>query len=328
MIEEHDFLHGKGSISRCKVKEEYLEEVGGIIGLRRPMRVVVDAGNGVAGLFAPELLRRIGCEVTELHCESDGTFPNHPPNPENPANMRELREKVAAIGADIGFAYDGDGDRLGVVDERGERYNADSILILLSRDFLSRHAGDRVLVDVKSSNLVIKDITRHGGVPVIWKTGHSLIKRKMHDDYIKLAGEFSGHMFMAEGYYPIDDAMLASCRLAEYLSRQDLPLSQLLGELPERYSTDTIELACPDDEKFWVVSEVTKYFSESCDVLDIDGARIMFDGGWALVRASNTSPNLTLRFEANTEERLAEIQSIIYKKLIEFPAVILPTQVS
>jgi phosphomannomutase/phosphoglucomutase len=321
LIDSRNFRCGDGFLTAADVREEYLDAVSRLVSLKHPLRVVIDAGNGVAGAYAPELFRRIGAEVIELFCDSDGNFPNHAPNPEDPENVRQLQYTVVEHSADVGFAYDGDGDRLGVVNEDGDRYDADRIIILLSRDFLSRYPGSSVLIDVKSSQTVIEDIRAYGGVPMIWKTGHSLIKRKMHQEGIGLAGEFSGHIFPAEEYYPIDDAMLASGRLAEYLSFYNRPLSRLLGNLPERYATGTIEIPCSESDKFQVVADITEYFSRDGDLLTVDGARINFHGGWALVRASNTSANLTLRFEAVSEPRLREIEALVYEQLRRHPAV-------
>lgn len=321
LVDRRAFITGIGSVTSRDPKEEYFARLRQMVRVERPVKAVVDAGNGVAGLFAPALLRQIGCDVVELYCESDGTFPHHMPNPEHPENMRDLQQKVVEVKADIGLAYDGDGDRLGIVNEHGERYVADHILILLSRDLLDRHPGAEILVDVKSSQNVMEDVKSHGGIPILGKTGHSLIKRRMVRDGILLAGEFSGHMFLAENYYPIDDAFLASCRIIQTLSRQDLSLSSLLGDLPRRFSTGLVEADCSDADKFDVVASVTEFFSRQYEVVSIDGARISFGDGWALVRASNTTPTLTLRFEADSEKRLKEIQSVVYGKLKEFPSV-------
>jgi len=324
LIEEGAFVSGKGGMVPRDPKAEYMAKVAELVEVKSGLKVVVDAGNGVAGLFAPALLRQMGCEVVELYCELDGTFPHHLPDPENPKNIRDLRRKVVKVKADMGFAYDGDADRLGVVNEHGESVPTDHIVIMLSRDLLARHPRAKILIDVKASQTVIEDIREHGGIPVLWKTGHSLIKRKMHEERILFAGEFSGHMFLAENYYPIDDAILASCRLLQILSREDSSLSSLLGSLPKRFSTGLIEAYCSDRDKFDIVASVTDFFSKRYDVVTIDGARIMFGDGWALVRASNTTPSLTLRFEADSKERLEEIQSIVYEKLKEFSAVKLP----
>jgi phosphomannomutase/phosphoglucomutase len=325
LIEKHAFAVGKGAVVSKDPKKEYMAKLLELVIVKRPIKVVADAGNGVAGLYAPTLLRQIGCEVVELYCELDSRFPHHLPNPEDPSNMRDLQQRVVDVGADMGVAYDGDADRIGVVNERGERVASDHIIILLSRDLLVRHPGAKVLMDVKSSQTVVDDVIQHGGVPILWKTGHSLIRRKMHQDGILFAGEFSGHMYFAEDYYTIDDAILASCRLLQILSEQRVPLSGLLRDVPKRFSTGLIEAACSDRDKFEVVTSITDFFSKEYNVLTIDGVRIMFGDGWALVRASNTTPTLTLRFEANSQKRLKEIESIIYSKLKEFPSVRLPS---
>jgi phosphomannomutase / phosphoglucomutase len=324
IIEGQAFIAGNGTVSSRDPKEEYLSDIRSKVTLKRPLKIVIDAGNGVAGLFAPEALGQLGCHVFKLYCDLDCTFPHHLPNPENPSNLIDLQRKVLETKADIGFAYDGDGDRIGVINEIGQRLTSDEILILLSRDLLTRHPGSKILVDVKSSQNVIEDIVRHGGIPLIWKTGHSLIKRKMRESGILLAGEFSGHMFAAEDYYIIDDALMASCRLLQIISRQNLPVSKLLLNLPKRFATGLIEAACADSEKFDVVARVTEFFSKQYEVLTIDGARINFGQGWAVVRASNTTATLTLRFEADSERRLDEIGAIVYDKLKEFSSVKLP----
>src|SRR5712664_2609053 len=213
MAERGDYESGAGALEPRSPRDDYFETVGRLVRPGRRLRVVVDAGNGVAGLYAPDLLRRIGCEVVELHCESDGSFPNHLPDPEDPENVVDLQARVVEVGADLGVAYDGDADRVGIVDERGERHEADLILILLARDLLARRPGEKIVFDVKSSQSLVEDIRQHGGVPVMWKTGHSNLKRKMRDDGILLGGEVSGHMFFADGYYGVDDGVLAACKI-------------------------------------------------------------------------------------------------------------------
>src|SRR5262245_20395368 len=217
-IRAGDFATGAGTRTTRDPREEYFAAILRHVTLARPLRVVVDAGNGIAGSFAPELLRRLGCEVIELHCESDGSFPNHLPDPEMEENVRDLIERVRETRADMGIAYDGDADRVGVIDERGRRHEADLILALLARDLLGRHPGAKVVFDVKSSQVLIDDIRRHGGEPIMWKTGHSLLKRKMREDGILLGGEVSGHMFFGENWYGVDDGILASCRCLQLLA--------------------------------------------------------------------------------------------------------------
>jgi phosphomannomutase/phosphoglucomutase len=291
----------------------------------RPLTVVVDAGNGVAGLWAPAALRRLGCAVHELYCESDGSFPNHLPDPEDAANVRDLQAKVLEVGADLGLAYDGDADRLGVIDERGRRHEADVILALLARDLLARHAGAKVVFDVKCSQALIDDIVAHGGVPVMWKTGHSHLKRKMREDGILLGGEVSGHMFFAEGYYGVDDGILAACKIAEIVARAGGPASVLFDSVPHLVATPELKAPCPDGEKFRVVEELAREFKRRFETIDIDGARVVFPGlGWGLVRASNTNPYLTLRFEARTDAEIAQMKRVVYDALGRHPVVTLP----
>ncbi len=286
----------------------------------RPLRIVADAGNGVAGMYAPALLRRIGCEVIELHCESDGRFPNHLPDPEDPENVVDLQEKVLELGADLGLAWDGDADRVGVIDERGRRHEADLILVLLARDLLRRHPGAKIIFDVKSSQSLVDEITRHGGVPVMWKTGHSHLKRKMRDDKILLGGEVSGHMFFGEGYYGVDDGILAACKIVDILAREPGPASRQFDSIEHLHATPELKALCPDDKKFALIEELVRELKQRYQTIDIDGARVLFpDGGWGLVRASNTSPYLTLRFEARTEAQIDAMKRVIYDALAPLP---------
>ncbi len=320
IIEKQSFTAGNGLIATTQPKEAYIRKLISLISLRRPLTVVIDAGNGVAGLFAPELLKRLGCDVIQLYCKADSDYPNHLPNPENTETLQSLRKVVVNCAADIGLAYDGDGDRLGVINEKGDLCTAEQVLVLLSRGFLERHPGAKVMLDVKSSQSAIDEIFRSGGEPVLWKTGHSLIKRKMHQDGILLAGEASGHFFTAEDYYPIDDAMLASCRLLEYLSSHSAPLTSLLSSMKIR-KQESFEAPCPDAEKSRVVAEVQGYFRKRYPMVDIDGARLQMDGGWALVRASNTSAAISIKFEADTLEKLHCIKKEVLSFLKKFPQV-------
>ena len=319
-IEGGDYESGTGGLSERSPREDYFATIARIVTPARRLKVVVDAGNGVAGIYGPELLRRIGCEVVELFCESDGRFPNHLPDPEDERNVEDLKRKVLEVGADIGIAYDGDADRVGVVDERGQRHEADLILILLARDLLTRHPGAKVVFDVKSSQALVDDIRAHGGVPIMWKTGHSHLKRKMRDDHILLGGEVSGHMFFGENYYGVDDGILASCKIIELVSRAAEPLSRLFASIPHLCATPELKAPCPDGEKFRVVEGVTRELKERYDTIDTDGARVIFPGrGWGLVRASNTNPYLTLRFEARTDREIEEMKREIYAVLSHYP---------
>jgi len=324
IAEAGDFARGAGALAQRGVVEEYVEHICSHHRLERTLKVVIDAGNGVAGPYAPLVLRRLGCDLTELYTESDGTFPNHLPDPEVEETLRDLKREVVARKADIGIAYDGDGDRVGVLDEKAERHEADEMLMLLARDFLRRHPGERVMMDVKSSQLLVDDIEAHGGRPVMARTGHSLIKAQMRAEGILLAGEVSGHMFFSENWFGFDDAILASVRILEVLAKETTPLSARWAGLPKVYSTPELKAPCPDADKFRIVGDLTAYFKQHYPVLDIDGARVTFPQGWALVRASNTNPYLTLRFEARTQAALDEMMEIMYGKLREHPQVTLP----
>src|SRR5207245_2993421 len=248
-IERGAFASGAGGLTTRSPRDDYFDAIARIVRRERPLKVVADAGNGIAGVYGPPLLRRLGCEVSELHCESDGRFPNHLPDPEDPENVVDLQQKVVETGADLGLAWDGDADRVGVIDERGRRHEADLVLVLLARDLLTRHPGAKIVFDVKSSQSLVDDIKRHGGVPVMWKTGHSHLKRKMRDDGILLGGEVSGHMFFGEGYYAVDDGMLAACKIVEIVARASGPASRLFGSIEHRHATPALKAPCPDDKK-------------------------------------------------------------------------------
>jgi phosphomannomutase / phosphoglucomutase len=326
LIEAGDFESGQGGLETRSPREDYFATVTAMISLARHPKVVVDAGNGIAGSYAPELLRRLGCEVIEQHCESDGSFPNHLPDPEDEANVVDLQERVVAERADLGVAYDGDADRVGIVDERGRRHEADLILVLLARDLLTRHPGASIVFDVKSSQSLIDDITQHGGVPVMWKTGHSHLKRKMRDDGILLGGEVSGHMFFGENYYGVDDGILASAKVIEVAARSSEPISRLFDSVPHLKATPELKAPCPDAEKFRVIEELSRELKQRYQTIDIDGARVLFpNGGWGLVRASNTNPYLTLRFEAHTDAEIEQMKRVIYDALRRYPFVTLPS---
>jgi phosphomannomutase/phosphoglucomutase len=325
MVETADYDSGQGTLEARSPRDDYFATVQRLVRLARPLRVVADAGNGVAGLYAPDLLRRIGCEVIELHCESDGRFPNHLPDPEDPKNVVDLQARVVEVGADLGVAYDGDADRVGIIDERGQRHEADLVLVLLARDLLARRPGEKIVFDVKSSQLLVDEIRARGGVPVMWKTGHSHLKRKMREDGILLGGEVSGHMFFAENYYGVDDGILASCKIIEIAARSAEPLSRLFASVPHLHATPELKAMCPDAEKFRVIDELARELRQRYPTIDIDGARVLFPGGgWGLVRASNTSPCLTLRFEARTEREIDEMKRVIYDALRRYPFITLP----
>jgi len=285
--------------------------------LQRPLKVVVDAGSGVAGPVAPAIFRRLECEVWEIACVPDGRFPIHHPDPTVPENLAQLIRKVKEVKADLGIAYDGDGDRIGVVDERGNILWGDELLILFARDVLKGHPGAVVISEVKCSQRLFDQIALHGGAPIMWKAGHSLLKAKMKETHAVLAGEMSGHMFFADRYFGYDDAIYASVRLLELLARGDRPLSALLADLPASFSTPEIRVECPDDRKFAIAERAREFFRQRYPIIDIDGVRVQFTEGWGLIRASNTQPALVLRFEAKSPEKLSEYQEIVEAALKE-----------
>lgn len=312
------FATGQGRYEQRNALDEYLERIGRIIQLPRKLKVAIDTGNGVAGLTAPVMLKRLGCEVIEVFTELDGSFPHHLPNPENEAYLADLQKRVVEGGADLGIGYDGDGDRLGLIDENGRYLESDYAIMLLARDYLTRHPGATVLIDVKSSQNTIEDIHNHGGNPLLYKTGHSLVKAKMRADGIGLGGELSGHMFVFEDYFPIDDALFASARILRYLASSNKKLSEHFEGLRKRYSTLVIEIHCDDTIKFDVVSKVRDEYVGKYTVNPIDGARVDFPDGWALIRASNTAPNLAMRFEADTPQALEAIKADVFQTVQKY----------
>lgn len=311
-----DFRKGKGGLSRFDIKESYCAELSSRIAMgKRRLKAVVDAGNGVGGPVALEAYGRLGCEIVPLFYDPDGSFPNHHPDPTIPENLKAMIREVKEKKADLGIAFDGDADRIGVVDEKGNIIWGDQILIIFARELLSRHPGAVIIGEVKCSQTLYDEINRLGGRSVMWKAGHSLIKAKMKEDGALLAGEMSGHIFFAERYFGFDDAIYAGARLLEILSRTDKPLSRLLDGVPKTVNTPEIRVDCPEEMKFRIVRELVEDFKKDYKVIDVDGARVIMDGGWGLVRASNTQPVLVLRFEAKDQIRLEEIKSIFLSKL-------------
>ena len=277
--------------------------------LERGLAVVVDAGNATAGPVAPSIFRALGCRVTELFCELDGHFPNHHPDPTVPENLEQLIRTVKHTGAEVGLAYDGDADRLGVVGPSGRIVWGDELMILFARDILASHPGAVIVSEVKCSQTLFDEVAARGGRPVMWKAGHALLKAKMRETGALLGGEMSGHLFFADRYFGYDDAIYASCRLLELLSRAEL--SQLLADLPSSVTTPEIRLPCPDELKFALAERVCRRLRGSHDITDIDGVRVRFAHGWGLVRASNTQPVLVLRFEATTQAKLDEYRTFV-----------------
>jgi phosphomannomutase/phosphoglucomutase len=319
LVETREAIQGSGGMEGYDIIAEYHTYVKKLFGNLKGVRVVVDAGNGTGGLVAPALLRALGCEVIELYCEPDGRFPNHHPDPVVPDNIKDLIKRVKAEKAHIGIGYDGDSDRIGVVDEDGETLWGDRLLILFARDILEKNPGATVIGEVKCSQTLFDDVKMHGGNPIMGKVGHSLIKSKMKETGALLAGEMSGHLFFADRYFGYDDAIYASLRLVEILSQKGEPysLKALLSDVPLTVSTPEIRFACPDEIKFRVIEEVKASFSD-CPLIDIDGIRIQFGDGWGLVRASNTQPALVMRFEAKDAYSLARIKEFVEGRLREF----------
>ena len=309
------FITGKGKVLDKEIVQPYQDYIKKDIKLERKMRVVIDAGNGTAGVVAGPLLRGLGCEVEELYCEIDGRFPNHFPDPTIPKNLEDLIDRVKKLRADVGIGYDGDADRLGVVDDQGNIIWGDQLMILFSREILNEKKGATFVAEVKCSQNLFDDIEKHGGRALMWKTGHSLIKEKMKEEKAVLGGEMSGHIFFADRYFGYDDAIYASCRLIELLSKKGKKLSQLLDDVPKTQITPEIRVDCPDEIKFKVVERVKEELKKDHPIMDVDGVRVRFEDGWGLVRASNTQPALVLRFEAITEKRLEQIRKLVEDKV-------------
>ncbi|MGA2149417.1 MAG: phosphomannomutase/phosphoglucomutase [Bryobacteraceae bacterium] len=306
MIEAADFLTGAGSEVAADVVTPYVDEVASQFQFSRRIRVVFDAGNGTGGPVMHRILERLNVDATEMFFEMDGHFPNHHPDPTVPANLDALIAKVRETGADLGIAFDGDADRIGAVDDRGAILYGDQLMILYGREILTRKPGATFIGEVKCSQTMYDDLAARGGNPIMWKTGHSLIKAKMKETHAELAGEMSGHMFFADRYYGYDDALYAACRLMEIVAQSGRPLSAHLAGLPPTVTTPEIRFDCPDEIKFDVVERVAAVLRARHKTLDVDGVRVLFPHGWGLVRASNTQPVLVMRFEATTPELLAE----------------------
>ncbi|MBN1223342.1 MAG: phosphomannomutase/phosphoglucomutase [Candidatus Aminicenantes bacterium] len=309
IIESGRFVQeNKGTTKHYQVIPDYHSWIINNISLARKLKVVVDAGNGTGGFVAVPIFQELGCEVIPLYCEMDGHFPNHHPDPTLPEALEDLIQKVAETKADLGIAYDGDSDRIGVIDDKGDIIWGDTLMILFARDILPQNPGAAVISEVKASKLLYDEIKRLGGRPIMWKTGHSLIKKKIKEEKALLAGEMSGHIFFADRFFGFDDAIYASARVLEILSRTEKKLSELLSDLPRTYNTPEIRIYASDEVKFKIVDGVKEELAARLPVIDIDGVRAIYPKGWALVRASNTQGALVLRFEADTESDLKTIK--------------------
>jgi phosphomannomutase/phosphoglucomutase len=287
----------------------------------RKLKIVVDAGNGMSGSYMEPVYKKLGIDVECLFCEPDGTFPNHLPNPEDPETTKDLEEAVVVHKADLGIGFDGDADRCGIIDEHGHHIAADRLLALLSRDLLERHPGAKVVFDVKASQALFDEIKGHGGVPIMWKSGHSLMKLKMAEEGALLGGEVSGHIFIGEDYYGFDDAALVSLKVLEILSMTDKTVTELFDSIPKLVATPEIIMSAPDNIKFDIIEAMHKKLQEKYTVIDVDGARAMFPDGWGLVRASNTQPAITMRFEARTRPQAVSYMQEFDELLDGYPQV-------
>lgn len=316
-IAKRNFVEGTGTVRPRDILAPYQDYVTGLFSFKRKLKVVVDSGHGMGGIVAPALFRRLGLDVIELYSDLNPDFPDHHPDPSVPSNLADLQKKVLETGADLGVGFDGDADRIGVVDEKGTIIYGDKLLLLYARSILKRKPGATIIGDVKCSQIVYDDIAAHGGKPLMWKTGHSLIKAKMKETKAELAGEMSGHVFFMDGWFGFDDAIYAACRVFQILDETQGGLSLLLADVPELVSTPELRTDCPDDLKFRLVAMAVEAFKKDYKVVDIDGARVLFDDGWGLVRASNTGPVLVMRFEATSLEKLNAIRKIVEDKIKE-----------
>jgi phosphomannomutase/phosphoglucomutase len=316
-IERGDLASGDGALRAEDVSRAYLDRIVGDIKLARPMRIAIDCGNGVAGAFAPELYRRLGCDVVELFCDVDGNFPNHHPDPSQPKNLEDLRRRLAQGDCELGLAFDGDGDRLGVVTKRGDIIYSDRQLMLFAADVLARNPGATVIYDVKSTRNLKPWIERNGGKPLLWKTGHSFIKAKLKETGALLAGEMSGHVFFKERWYGFDDGLYAGARLLEILSRAPDP-SAVLQALPDAISTPELQIKLTEGENYALIAQLQKTarFEGAKDVITIDGLRVEYPDGFGLARSSNTTPVIVLRFEADNAAALKRIQEDFRRVLL------------
>jgi len=322
IIESEDFVTGKGDYQEVTIFDDYAMDLTSRVRIKRPLKVVIDTGNGTAGAFAPRVFRDAGLTVVEQFTDLDPEFPNHEPDPARTDTVAFVAKRVLAEKADLGLAFDGDGDRFGVVDEKGDVIWPDRYMILLARQVLERQPGGKIVFDVKCTQALEDDIRAHGGIPIMWKTGHSHIKAKLHEEKAALAGEMSGHVFFVENYYGFDDGLYAALRFVEYLSEHKQTLSEVMAGTPSYLSTPAIAVHCADEVKYAVVEKLTADLKKDFPrVIDINGARVAFDDGWGLVRASSNLPELVLRFEARTPQRLAEIKQTFRRYLERYPEI-------
>lgn len=318
IIQEQSFASGDGTYTTNNIDEQYIAAITNHIKLKRKLKIVVDCGNGVAGNIVPKLYRALNCEVIPLYCEVDGSFPNHHPDPSDPHNLEDIIAAVHSNNADIGLAFDGDGDRLGIIDNNGKVIWPDRVLMLFAEELLKREPSATIIYDVKCSTDVAKIISKHGGVPVMWNTGHSLIKAKMRETGALLAAEMSGHVFFKDRWFGFDDAIYTGARLLEILSNDPRASNEVFAELPEMISTPELQVTVTESSKFTIMQELlrTAEFKAPYEIITIDGMRVEFPDGWGLVRPSNTTPKLVIRFEAINDYALKDIQQQFRQALL------------
>jgi len=317
LIIEEDYENGSGEITEMDVIEEYIDYTSKLINPERKLSIIMDPGNGTAGPIATKLFTRLGADVDCINCEPDGSFPNHLPDPTVVKYTEQLKKRVLEKKACMGMGYDGDADRIGIVDEKGTLVYGDQLLGALSKPLLKERVGSQVLFDVKCSQGLAEWIEELGGKPVMWKTGHSLLKAKMKEIKCPIAGEMSGHIFIADNYYGFDDAIFVSARFYELVSKTDKKVSEIIKEMPYYENTPEIRTDVTEDSKWKIVEDVREHFNKEYDTIEIDGVRILFDDGWGLVRASNTQPVIVTRFEAKTKSRLNEIKDLVHNFIDE-----------
>ena len=318
MIENEDFEKGVGKFERKEVIDDYIKFMEERFKFNKKFKVGIDTGNGTAGPLIEKLFRKLGIEFVGLYLESDGNFPNHLPDPVIPENLKDLIDIVKKYNLDCGFGFDGDGDRLGVVDEKGNILWGDQLLIVYSREVLKERKGVKIIFDVKCSRALEEEIEKMGGIPLMWKTGHSLIENKLHEEKAPIAGELSGHLYFADEYFGYDDAIYSSLRLLRIMDKEGKKLSEFFTDVKKYYSTPEIRIEVSDENKFEIVEKVKNYFSKKYKINDIDGVKVYYPNGWALLRASNTQPALVVRIEGETEEELEKIKEEFMEVIEKF----------
>ena len=318
LIEQGDFETGHGTSEKVDIITPYKDMIKSKFNFAKTINVALDAGNGMGAIAAPDILKELGCNVTELYCEPDGSFPNHHPDPGIEENLRDLIAIVREKSLDVGIGFDGDADRIGTVDNLGRIIRGDMLAAIYARDVIKKVGKEKIIFDVKCSLGLIEDIEAHGGIPLMWRTGHSLLKQKLREENAPFAGEMSGHMFFAQDYFGYDDAIYAACRLINILADSDVPLSEIFDSIPKYNTTPEMRLTVKEEEKFDIVAKTKEFFQKEYETIDIDGVRVVFPDGWGLVRASNTQNALIVRCEAKSEERVQEIKELVLNTIQKF----------